>query len=294
MTALLKAKAPATLQWKSATYSDEDHGSIRLKSIYDGLKFTYFGHSSSMIDFFPRDGIVLKGKPVQIMNYSTYLDQEPGIRYTTDGSDPTASSPKFEYGIQISAPASLTLKQFSNWGPDKTTKGDFRLGEALRPIPLPRTLKSGGLRYSCYEGPWDNLPDLERLTPLQSGIADAQFSVNRLGQTTPFACKLEGYFEAQKGGYYIFFLDTDTEAKLYLGGQLLMAIDIPHGKLGGQSFVVPLMRGFHTIRIEYFHKTGDKNLDLTYLPPAPDGDVLAHLPIAIPLELEYGSQPPNP
>jgi predicted alpha/beta superfamily hydrolase len=38
----LKQKAPAGLQWKAKYYADEDHGSVPVTAIYDGLKY-FFG-----------------------------------------------------------------------------------------------------------------------------------------------------------------------------------------------------------------------------------------------------------
>ncbi len=209
MTALLRAHAPQTLRWKSVAQPDEDHGSVRLKNIYDGLRFTYFGRSPSMIDFFPQNGILEAGKPVSILTYSTFLETEPGIRYTTDGSEPTARSPRFDYGLVLSGAAVLKVKQFSNWGPDKIQQGRFREGRAFPATARPAALTAGGLDYRCYQGAWDRRPDLQRLTPSRSGRADSTFHIGEAGAGGPFACALDGYFEADSGGYYILLVDTD-------------------------------------------------------------------------------------
>jgi len=269
------------LRWQSMAYSDEHHGSIRFKSIYDGLKFTYFGFSSFMLDFFPMDGILVKNKPASIMLYSTYLDYNPGIRYTTDGSEPTTTAARYEYGIRVSAPAELTLKQFSNWGPDKIAKGHFRVGNVLPPTPKPAVAMPGGLHYTYYEGSWDQMPNFNRLHPMQSGRADQAFSVSHFTDKSPFACLLEGFLEVQKSGYYIFFLEADSAARLRINDTSLIEINVSRDKVGSKSFVVPLKKGFYPIRLEYFHKTGERNLRHTYLPPSPGEERLARLPINI-------------
>lgn len=283
MTTLLRTRAPDSLRWKSVANDDEDHGSVRLKDIYDGLKFTYFGHVQDMIDVFPRDGILLKGKPVAIMNYATFLGEEPGIRYTLDGSEPTVRSAKYDYGIEVSAPAILTVKQFSNWGADKTVTGRFTPGKAFAAVALPKAATGGGLSYATYAGTWDGLPDMTALTPTATGRTDGGFSVGKLGGQTSFAARFDGYIQAGEAGYYIFFLDADAAARLSIDGQVLMTIDKP----GGRSFVVPLQAGHHVLRLDYVHKSGDAWLNLTYLPPVAAGDPLAHLPIAIPAELQF-------
>jgi len=37
----LKQNAPEKLSWQAATYPNEKHNSVRIKGIYDGIKFCY-------------------------------------------------------------------------------------------------------------------------------------------------------------------------------------------------------------------------------------------------------------
>jgi len=289
MESLLRAKAPSSLRWQSVANRDEDHGSVRLKNIYDGLKFTYFGHSGSMIDVFPNDGILLKGKPIAIMNYSSF-DEEPGIRYTADGSEPTTRSPKYDYGIRISAPARLTVKQFSNWGPDKKVTGKFVLGRPLQPAALPAGATAGGLHYDEYAGASGD-PTGHAGPPAAAGRANVDFNLGRFGRA-PFAMTLSGYFQAKADGYYIFFIESDAAATLAVGGRQLIAIDPARDGREQKSFVVPLKRGFYPLRLAYRHQAGDARLNLTYLSPVRPDDTLAHLPIMIPNALLYASDLP--
>jgi hypothetical protein len=263
-TALLSTRAPASLRWKSVANDDEDHGSVRLKNIYDGLKFSYFGHSGAPIDVFPTDGILLAGKPIGIRSYTTSLGENPGVRYTTDGSVPTATSPRYEYGIQVSAPARLTVKQFTNWGPDKARTGRFVVGKTIAAEPLPADAKRGRIH-------------VERPDGSNAGFAPG-FEIGSLGGKAPFALSFTGWFEAQASGYYVFFLDADGTASLRVGGRTLLNIS---GDSGSRSFAAPLAKGFHRIEVGYRHHAGDPRLDLTYLSPAADRDPLAHLPIPI-------------
>ena len=41
MDAFLEKNAPKKLKWKTAGYPNEKHNSVRLKGIYDGIKFNY-------------------------------------------------------------------------------------------------------------------------------------------------------------------------------------------------------------------------------------------------------------
>ncbi len=59
-----KKFAPAILTWKLMAYPDESHGTVRLKSAYDGLKFSYPGYSSKKTVFHPINGILLSTIPL--------------------------------------------------------------------------------------------------------------------------------------------------------------------------------------------------------------------------------------
>jgi predicted alpha/beta superfamily hydrolase len=284
MAELLDAGAPSGLRWRTEAQDDEDHGSVRLKNIYDGLKFSYFGRSSSMADFFPRDGILARGKPVTIMTYSSFLGQEPGVRYTLDGSEPKPTSPRFDYGVKVAHQAELTVKQFSNWGPDKVIKGRFVAGEPFASQPLPRTSSSGGLNFRCLA---NAAPSGAPIRGETAGRADGAFDVGSQAPSAPFACELNGYINATAAGYYIFFLEADTRASLSMDGRTLMSVNVPGDGQAERSFILPLMKGAHRIRIEYEHATGEKHFAFKYLPPARE-QILAHLPVSVPAELLYG------
>jgi predicted alpha/beta superfamily hydrolase len=284
----LKNSLNKNLRWQVMANSDEHHGSVRLKNIYEGLKFTYFGYSSFMVDFFPMEGILIKNKPVPIFLYSTYLKFNPGIRYTTNGSEPTANSPRFDYGIKVSAPAIFTLKQFSNFGADKIMKGKFILGNMFASVKKPANLDSGGFHFAYYECDSNKVSIINNKNAIQQGVMNSNFNVNNFSSKMPFACIVEGFLKTAKEGYYTFFMEADYLAKLYIDDKLLNVIDISFDKLNNKSFVLPLAKGFHQIKIEYFHKTGDRNFSISYLPPSSsESQKLAHLPINIPLDIQY-------
>jgi hypothetical protein len=66
MDSVLKLKAPQNLRWKIVTFPNEKHNSVRLKAMYDGIKFSYSGYTTGIIQFHPMNGILLKDKPATI------------------------------------------------------------------------------------------------------------------------------------------------------------------------------------------------------------------------------------
>ena len=264
LDSLLQLKAPKNLIWKMVTYPNETHNSIRLKAMYDGIKFAYSGYSNAPLTFHPMNGILLKDKPISIL----VDNSSPELRYTINGTEPTRTSPKVNQGFTITGPTQLVVKSFSNNGKyDKTAKGNFELGEALPSVPKPKNINLGGLKYSYYEGSWEKLPDFKNLTPVKTGLADSVFNIKALPAKTNFACLFEGYFEIVKDGYYIFALISNEGSKLFLRDKLIIDNDGIHSASSVKSFILPLEKGFYPVRIEYFQKNESSGFQLLYLNP---------------------------
>lgn len=264
LDSVLRLKAPASLHWKMATFPNEKHNSVRLKAMYDGIKFSYSGYSNTPLNFHPMNGILLKDKSTQI-----WVDNFPELRYTIDGTEPDRTSKKVvDSKVTITGPVQLIVKSFSPSGKyDKTANGYFELGEALPSVPKPKKIKQGGLKYSYYEGSWEKLPDFKKLTPVKTGIADSVFNINKLPGKTNFACLFEGYFEIVRDGYYYFGLVSNDGSKLFLGNKLIIDNDGVRTTESVKSFVLPLVKGFYPVRVEYFQKDGGSTFQLLYLNP---------------------------
>jgi len=283
MDSVLKSKAPKELTWKIEAYPNETHGSVKLKSLYDGLKFFYDGYTNRPIEFHPMNGIVLKDKPFKLY----YFGASQSVHYSTDGTEPTASSPRMGPETTIANPSKVLAKSFGNYHrANKVTVGEFRAGKTLPAIAKPKNAKSGGLRYTYYEGEWDKLPDFTKLKAVQSGFANKDFDIAKIQHQTNFACLIEGYLEIETEGYYIFVLDSDDGSKFFLGNNLLIDYDGLHAGGSPKTFIVPLAKGFYPIRLEFFQKLGGANLQLMYVLP---GELQPH-PVPVPIERLYSNR----
>jgi predicted alpha/beta superfamily hydrolase len=278
MDSVLKLKAPQSLRWKIATFPNEKHNSVRLKAIYDGIKFSYSGYSNTSLSFHPMNGILLKDKPATIF----MTDNFPDIRYTLDGSEPDKSSPRADSRIILNGPARLVLKSFSASGKyDMIARGSFPLGEILPAVAKAKKIKNGGFRYACYEGSWDSMPDFKKTKPIQTGIADSLFSYNKLPAKNNFGCVLEGYIEIAEDGYYIFATISWNASRLYIGNKLLIDENKIHTSEATRSYIIPLEKGFYPLRLEYFQKDANPGLQLIYLKPGTEN------PSPIPFKYQY-------
>lgn len=282
MDTILNKMAPAGLTWKHVNYPDETHSSIRFKSIYDGLKFSYGWHNGQ-IEFHPMTGMVMKNKPIKIW----YFGDTTKACYTLDGTAPTVSSAKVQPEITITDTAKLTVKQFTNRSRyDKIKTGDFRSQKVLAPLSKQKNAQPGGFHYAYYETEWDSSTNFKRLKPQQEGIANADFALDKLPRKNNFALVIDGLLETKEDGYYIFILDADKGSKLYLNNELLIRWEGSYSNRT-YSYILPLKKGFYPFRLEYLHKNADFKLELSYLTP---GLMNTKKPIPIPLDLQYSRE----
>jgi predicted alpha/beta superfamily hydrolase len=260
LDSVLRLKAPANLHWKMVTFPNETHNSVRLKAMYDGIKFSYSGYSNAILSFHPMNGILLKDKPTPIGVLNSGLE----LRYTTDGTEPDMTSKKVVNSMfTITGPAQLVVKSISTSGKyDKTARGNFELGEALPSVPKPKKIVQGGLKYSYYEGSWDKLPDFKKLKPIKTGLADSVFNINMLPSKTNFACLFEGYFEILRDGYYVFGLVSNDGSKLFLEDKLIIDNDGVRATESVKTYILPLKKGFYPVRVEYFQKDESSTFQL--------------------------------
>lgn len=281
MDLVLRKNAPSGLVWKIVAYPDETHFSAIWKGIYDGLKFSYTGHlKEGNILINPMNGIVLKDKPFRLECYNATADST--MRYTTDGTSPTLTSSrlKSENLLAFSDSKTLIVKSFSPREEFNYTRtGHFEVGSILPSQDKPKGVKSGGLHYTYYEGTWDVLPDLKKLKPQRSGLADKSFDLNNLSNSTNFVCVLNGYLEIKEPGYYTFEMESHEGTSIYLSNQLIIGNN--NVANFGERFIAPLDKGFYPFRVEYFHKKGGRSLKPVYIMPDGKNDY------QIPLEVLY-------
>jgi predicted alpha/beta superfamily hydrolase len=265
MDSVLKVIAPKGLRWKVSIYPNETHMSVRFKGIYDGLKYTFDGYNSKKeVEFHPMNGSLLEGKPAPVFLNGSF----PNVYYTTDGSEPDTTSKRAQQMIEITCPAKLTVKWI---GENKkyitTSKGNFELSKVWPALQNVKDIKTGGLRYSYYEGKWKILPDFTKLKAVKTGIADSSFSLEKLPTRTNFGCVFEGFLKIDIEGYYVFALSSSDGSKFFINGREIINNDGLHGNDWYKSYVVPLQKGFYPIRFEYFQGDGDRQLNFIYLTP---------------------------
>ncbi|MCT4656634.1 MAG: DUF1929 domain-containing protein [Cohaesibacter sp.] len=86
------------------------------------------------------------------------------------------------------------------------------------------------------------------------------------GQASDFAIRSFGEFDVSRSGDYVFYLNSDDGARLYINGKLVIENDGMHGPVT-KSATVNLAYGTHDIEVRYFEGGGPGTLDLEWSGP---------------------------
>ncbi|MBM3310627.1 MAG: hypothetical protein FJY80_03865 [Candidatus Aminicenantes bacterium] len=196
------------------------------------------------------------------------------VRYTTDGSDPTASSPLAAKLVPLTGTAVVSGRCFRAGKPvSGTARATFTKvapRAAAERIPV-----RPGLNYGYYRGEWDVVPDFSKLRALASGLVlNLDLSPRKAEENYGF--EFDGYLQVPADGVYAFFLSSDDGSRLEIDGEVVVDNDGLHG-LTERRGLAALAAGLHPFRVRYFNRTGDDGLSVSWKGPGfsktplPDG-----------------------
>ena len=199
--------------------------------------------------------------------------EELEVRYTLDGSDPQSFSELYTGPVTVSATGPFKVRAFHNGRPvSDITERRFKLVE---PKPAVERGKKRGLVRQVFMGDWNSLPDFDSMEAAETGTTETV----ELGQPDfpeYIGLRLSGTISVPEDGVFVFGLTSDDGARLWIDGELAVDNDGLHGA-ALKTGAVALAKGAHTIRVDYFNKTGGSALRLTM---AAAGGELAEVPSA--------------
>ncbi len=215
--------------------------------------------------------MLVKELPLELAVNSKELE----IRYTLDGSDPTAGSSLYGGPFRISATTTVRARSFHE-GRAVSGAAERRFVR-VEPLPAVGALgQAAGLCVETFEGDWDELPDMLELDPLGSEtVAQVGLPRARRGEEH-FALRIHGYLEIPEDDVYRFALSSDDGSELWIDGDLVVDNDGLHS-LETKRGVAALAKGAHQIDVRYFNKTGGAELTLAWGRP---GETLVSVPSA--------------
>jgi hexosaminidase len=189
------------------------------------------------------------------------------VRYTLDGSEPTASSLFYEGPFELTTSAELRARNFQDGRPVGPVTQRRFVREELRPPVEPTNLEPGlWVRRETKE--------LAKLPPLgtePSGAPEpaAAIQIDARADHEKLWMRWEGFLEIPKSGVWRFALRSDDGSRLALGRSVIVDNDGLHG-VQIKEGAAALAAGLHPVTIEWFNATGTADVNLSVAPPGGD------------------------
>lgn len=183
------------------------------------------------------------------------------IRYTTDDTDPTNTSALYTSPIVLTRSTRLKSRAFfAAGGVSEIATQDF---QQVTPDPAQTANTTGrpGLRYTCYEGKWDSMPQFNALPPVKQGLADTPVLDSLPTRANEYGLRFQGWINIPETGVYSFYTVSDDGSILYIDDRMTVNNNGCHGDLersGDQA----LAAGKHAFRLDYFQNGSGQTLQV--------------------------------
>ncbi len=189
------------------------------------------------------------------------------IRYTTDGSIPTAESPLYTEPITISQSTNFAFRTFrQNGTADAVVKTQFAKQTLAEPVNRDKSSLTAGLLCKIYEKKYENCENFTDGAKLIDSLTVDKVAIPQ-GAGGWLGLSFEGYIEIPQDGVYTFALFSDDGSRLYVDGYFVCDNDGAHSprELTGQY---AMKAGLHAIGIHYFDGNNGGQLGLKIFSPA--------------------------
>lgn len=180
------------------------------------------------------------------------------IYYSLDGFNPDATCLEYTKPItlKIESGQKLVFKAVT-----LTPSGRYSVAAQMVFINLPPkepevvNPTGNAIKYSLFNGNYTTALALNNATAVASGMTSNFEMKSFKDRFDTFGVVYEGYVKVDVDGVYTFTTTSDDGSLLYVGNQLVVNNDGPHGPemVSGQ---IPLKKGWHKIKIAYFDGGG--------------------------------------
>lgn len=239
--------ALSEILWTPKTEQNYSNFLKRMGKIYKVLDAKNMNYRIPMVEGFSADNKFLtKSTTVTLTN------EVPGseIRYTTNGSEPTISSPLYKspFSVSLDKPITLKAKVFLSANKSSTARsGVFEYTTLHKDTIVSNPTQ--GIDLSYYNQKYSFAKNISGKPTIKSIVTN--FSIPDTLKHEWFGLIYNGYIKIGEDGIYRFSLNSDDGSLLYLDNQLVINNDGFHygDEKTGQ---IALKKGYHTIKLKYF------------------------------------------
>jgi len=184
------------------------------------------------------------------------------IHYTTDGTNPTLSSPTYTSAFTTTKTTLVKAQIFDKTKlPGKVAEATAKAYTWMPAVKISGALQPG-VAYKYFETKGkQNLATLPGLTPAVTGVT-TDISVAVKKRASEFSLLFDGYLKIEKDGIYHITTRSDDGSILYIDDEEVVNNDGDHGSVEA-SGKAALKKGYHKIRVAYYDGSGGNELTAT-------------------------------
>jgi alpha-mannosidase len=173
------------------------------------------------------------------------------IRYTLDGSEPTADSELYCGPIPVSRSTTVKARAFVDGKPNAYVAcRRYTFVQPLEPIPMDAL--ASGLGYRCFEPAPGEVVDFRTAKPVRSGTTD-RLRVDGLKLDSRLAVEYAGYVNIPTDGVFQFATVSDCGCRLYINEELVVDNVSWRFRAMKRFGSIALKAGLHPITVQYYN-----------------------------------------
>lgn len=179
------------------------------------------------------------------------------LRYTTDGTAPTAKSARYRAPFAISGSCTVSARLFANGKP--VSEIGTRTFRKVSPQAASNiTSLEPGLILNLVSGPFEKCAQVLSASTKET-LTHTSLGLPKQGEAENIGLVYSGYFKVPSDGVYAFSMTSDDGSTLEISDQMVIDNDGLHSATEKQG-VVALAAGWHPIRVVWFNRTGGYEL----------------------------------
>jgi alpha-L-fucosidase len=198
------------------------------------------------------------------------------IRYTLDGSEPIASSLRYDRPLSVTQTSLLSVRCFHRGKAVSTvTQRRFervqpRVSAALEGMDEAwfKEHCEPGVGVQRLDGDWNALPNFPQPSPQSVDLA-SEVGLQLKERVEHVALRFTGALKVPQDDVYSFALASDDGSDLWIDDVRVVDNDGLHGTLVRTGHAA-LAAGWHNLEVRWFNKTGGADLDLKWGPLGAD------------------------
>jgi len=195
------------------------------------------------------------------------------IRYTTDGSEPTGSSKKYDPVEAITVKDGMTVEARCFWPNGQKSLVIEKTFKKVKPVPAKAVkIKHKGLVYAEYTNDRYAMPDISKMKPVRRGVIE-RLDLDLIGKKSPgqdhFALHFSGYINVPKTGVYTFTQFCEDGALLTISGRKVVGGHKGHPNYEERGDIA-LQAGWHPLELDFFEEAYHQQMIILYEGPGID------------------------